>query len=95
MELYDAETANKFKSRPECQSWIKDRIVRFRLKMIKTRVPGVEVKFTYVPQKFDGKIININSDGFEDLVGDEPLNKYASPVKKAGEWLAVMRLQEG
>lgn len=93
MELYDTKTASKFKTQSECRSWIKDRIVRFRLKMIRTPVSGTKLKFTYVPQKFDGKIINIGSDGFKELVGDEPLNKYASPVKKDGKWLAVMHLQ--
>ena len=95
MAIHDTETANKFDTRIECRSWINDRVVRFKLKMVKAQVPNEPDRFTYVPQKFDGKIVDTQVDGFKETSGDEPLSKYASPTKEGAKWMAVMRLQEG
>lgn len=92
MTLHDTENAVKFESRKECRKWIAKRIVRFKLRMVKTLTitPG---EFTYVPHKEQGKIICTLDEGFEESGTDEPLKNYAEPTKQDGEWLAVMKLQ--
>lgn len=94
MALHATKTASKFDTREACRNWINDRVVRFKLKMVKARVSDNPDKFTYIPQKFDGKIINTKSGEFKETAGDEPLGKYASPTKENNKWMAVMRLQE-
>lgn len=87
------ENANQFESREECLKWIDERIVRFKLRMTKvmTNTPG---EFTYAPQKEQGKIMSTLAEGFKKSGTDEPLSNYASPIKKGGKWLAVMKLSE-
>ena len=83
----------KFDSKKECQEWIDDRIVRFKLRMIKaqTQTPG---EFTYVPKKEQGMIICKSNEDFKESGTDEPLSNYAEPVKQDANWLAIMRVQE-
>jgi hypothetical protein len=87
------ENANQFDDREACLQWIDDRVVRFKLRMVKaaTQTPG---EFTYIPQKEEGKIVNTLAEGFKESGTDEPLSNYASPVKQDGKWLAVMMMQE-
>jgi len=87
------ENATQFDDRESCHQWINDRVVRFKLRMMKSRTetPG---KFTYVPRKEQGQIVNTLDEGFKESGTDEPLSNYAAPVKKDDKWLAVMQMQE-
>lgn len=92
MDIHDEDQAAKFDTRQECKEWIDDRVVRFKLKMVKaqTRTPG---EFTFVPQKFGGTIHCESAEGFKSSGTDEPLSNYAEPVKKDGKWMAVMKVR--
>jgi hypothetical protein len=91
MELHEKEGAVKFDSRKECQEWIDERVVRFKLRMVKaaTATPG---EYTFVPQKCDGQIVHTKTEDFKKSATDEPLKNYASPLKDDGKWLAVMKV---
>jgi hypothetical protein len=93
MTLHETENAAKFDTKQECQAWIDDRIVRFKLRMMKaaTQTPG---EFTYVPKKEQGMIICKLNEDFKKSGTDEPLSNYAEPVKQEKTWLAIMRVQE-
>jgi len=93
MPLHDTENAVKFSSKQECRTWISERIVRFKLRMVKvqTQTPG---EFAYAPQKESGKIFCTSDDDFVKSGTDEPLKNYAEPIKQGDEWMAIMRVQE-
>lgn len=90
MTLHDAETAEQFDSKKDCQSWINERVVRFKLKMVPHSIDG---EMTFVPQKCDGQIISTESEDFKSMATDEPLKHYAEPLKKDDRWMAVMRVR--
>jgi hypothetical protein len=91
MDIHDTETADKFDTKDECRQWINDRVVRFKLRMVRARTP--EGKLTYIPQKCDGKIVVITSEGFKRSGTDEPLSNYAAPMRQDDKWFAVMKLR--
>ena len=93
MKLHNENSAPRFDTKDECWQWIDQRVVRFKLKMVKAQTS--DGNFTFLPQKCDGKIINTSIDGFKEDGTDEPLRNYAAPAKLDNKWLAVMRLQEG
>ena len=83
--------AELFDDRVACQRWIDERVVRFKLKMVRARTPDGEE--TYIPQKFGGRLVNTKAEDFKASGTDEPLSNYASPVRQDDKWMAVMRLQ--
>jgi hypothetical protein len=93
MELHDTETAVKFGTRKDCQQWIDERVIRFKLKMVKVGHPDLARGVTFVPQKCDGEIVHRLEEGFRESGTDEPLGNYAAPSKHDGQWMAVMGLQ--
>ena len=93
MTLHNKDSAVKFNTREECQGWIGDRIIRFKLRMVKVPVIGSPGDVTYEPQKCEGAIISKSIDGFKLSGTDEPLSKYASPKKEDGTWMAVMNVR--
>jgi hypothetical protein len=88
MALYDEDKASTFNTRAECQEWIKDRVIRFKLAMgnvmFEDGVAGLSQR------KADGRILNIKSEGYKSGALDEPLKKYAKPVRSGTKWLAAM-----
>lgn len=97
MKLHDTDNANEFETRKACQDWINNRVVRFKLRMTRMRLPvstdPTGDAFEYVPRKTDGKIIDKTADGFKPSGTDEPLKNYAEPVQNGGVWVAVMRVR--
>jgi len=85
------ENAAKFDTQEACLAWIDERIVRFKLRMVKTHTetPG---NYTYVPQKCEGSIVSTLNEGFKAQEFDEPLELYAAPTEQDGKWLAVMKV---
>ena len=89
-----------FTSRALCQSWIDDRVLRFQIKMHLVETPGGLVA---VPQKGPGKVVLSASPDYKKMAYDEPLSRYAEPVRDgvvtptpstgitAERWLAVIR----
>ena len=92
MDLHDEENAERFDTRPKCQEWIDQRIVRFKLRMIPYRtMPDDPVQ--YAPRKEDGQIVDTTAEGFKGGGIDEPLSNYAEPLRKGDKWFAIMKLQ--
>ena len=94
MTLHAKDSATKFATKPECQAWIDDRVVRFKLRMVKAQVAGSPGETTYVPQKCEGAVISKSIDGFKPSGTDEPLSNYAAPQRDGGVWLAIMNVKE-
>jgi len=92
MEVHDTENAARFDTKDECLGWIKDRIVRFKLKI----AHGVDRDGNFAVgqlQKADGRIFVTTEEGFKPTSLDEPLANYASPLKQEDEsWIAVMEM---
>jgi len=98
MTLHDKDKAVKFDTRKECQEWIDARVVRFKLRMVKMRMPAKPLPneadtYEYIPKKTDGKIINTLAEDFAPSGTDEPLGNYAEPVQSDGKWMAVMKVR--
>lgn len=95
MKLYGSENATKFDSKEACQAWIGARVVRFKLRMVKTLIkdPHRGNSVTFMPKKCDGKILDTTVSDFKPSGTDEPLEYYAEPTKQDGKWVAMMRLQ--
>jgi hypothetical protein len=92
MKLHGEDQAEHFDTRGECQQWINDRIVRFKLKIANGR--DKDGNFACGPlRKTDGRILNTTAEGFKGGGIDEPLSNYAEPVQRDGKWLPVMRVR--
>jgi hypothetical protein len=91
MTLHGTENATSFETERACWDWINSRIVRFKIKMARKRLP--EGGSTFVPEKYNGDIIDTAIDGFVKNEDDEPLKLYAAPSKQGSKWLAVMKVE--
>jgi hypothetical protein len=90
MELYDAENATRFDTKVECESWISDRVVRFKLKVVHGKDQSGNFALGTM-QKSDGRIVVMSSDEFKLTSLDEPLANYAFALEQEDKtWLAVM-----
>ena len=87
-----------FNSREECQGWIDSRVIRFSYSIGKAALPGIKTaKQTYIPdmwttefQKDGGIVLDPSAADFVKKDGDEPLSKYAKPVRNGKSWVAFM-----
>lgn len=88
MKLYDEAGAKTFATKADCQKWIRDRAVRFKLAVEPVELPNGETVLTQ--RKTDGRIVDITADGYKAGGLDEPLKRYAKPVRQGDRWMAVM-----
>jgi hypothetical protein len=87
-----------FSSRDECQEWIKSRVIRFSYVVSKVALPGVKTdKTTFIPdmwttsiEKDGGVVLDPTQPDYANTGMDEPLSKYARPVRQGREWVAFM-----
>lgn len=88
MELFDVDKAASFDTKAQCREWIKDRVIRFKLAVENVVFPDGVVGLSQ--RKTDGRIVNIKSEGYKPDGLDEPLKKYAKPVRNGAKWMAAM-----
>lgn len=90
--------SDTFNSRDECQKWIDARVIRFSYSIGKVVLPGVKTeKQTYIPdmwttnvEKDGGIVLDPTTADYVKRDEDEPLNKYAKPVRQGRGWIAFM-----
>jgi len=87
------ENAQTFDSEQDCQTWIGNRIVRFKLKVQHAQDRDGNIAIGAM-RKADGRILDKTVDGFNPRPYDEPLDYYAEPVKTEDKWLAVMKVAD-
>lgn len=91
MKIHNAD-ATSFDTKAECQAWIDDRIVRFKLIASHGKDKNGKIVVGAL-QKTEGRILNKTIEGFKEQAYDEPLTNYAEPVKEDDKWLAVMQVR--
>ena len=86
-----------FDSRAECQTWIDSRLFRFSYSIGKATMPGFEVSAATVPdmwthsiQRSTGTVIDPTQSDYVRNDMDEPVSKYAKPVRHHGKWFAFL-----
>lgn len=86
-----------FASREECQKWIDSRVIRFSYTMSKVVIPGFETAassvpnmWTFEPKKSSGEILDPSAPGYVRQDTDEPVSKYAKPVRHFDKWFAFV-----
>lgn len=92
MDLFEVDKAAKFDTKDECRQWIADRVIRFKLAMRNVQFSDGEVGLGQ--SKKDGRIVNTKEEGYKPDGLDEPLKKYAKPVRENGKWMAVMLYEQ-
>ena len=86
-----------FTSREECQKWIDSRVIRFTYTMGRVVMPGFNTAAAPVPdmwttevQKNSGAILDPLAPDYVKSDSDEPVSKYAKPVRHFDKWFAFM-----
>jgi hypothetical protein len=86
-----------FDSRAECQAWIDSRVIRFTYALSKVVMPGFQTAAAPVPdmwthtfEKSGGLVLDPKAPDYVKSDMDEPVSKYAKPVRHADKWFAFM-----
>lgn len=88
MDLLDEDKASTFNTRAECLEWIQERVIRFKLAVNDVVLPNGVTGLSQ--RKTDGRILSTKAEGYKPGGLDEPLKRYAKPVRQNGKWMAVM-----